>query len=89
MINNNLEDPSRNIVNAGMVKSLSSGITMDGQIRGRMSFFPHINPGHIPDIRRIDITLAVETDEVDPSTKARKQMTYMTSVAVRNHALNQ
>ncbi len=40
----------------------------------------------IPNIRRIDITLAVETDEVDPVTKARKRMTYSTSVLVRNHA---
>ncbi len=40
----------------------------------------------IPNIRRIVITLAVETDEVDPATKARKQMIYSTSVLVRNHA---
>ena len=40
----------------------------------------------IPDIRRIDITLAVESDEVDPATKQRKKMTYSTSVLVRNHA---
>jgi type II secretory pathway component PulJ len=40
----------------------------------------------IPNIRRIDITLAVETDEVDPTTKARKRMTYSTSVLVRNQA---
>jgi hypothetical protein len=40
----------------------------------------------IPNIRRIDITLAVETDEPDPATKQRKRMTYSTSVLVRNHA---
>jgi type II secretory pathway pseudopilin PulG len=48
--------------------------------------YPHISPGQIPQIRRIDITLAVETDEVDPTTKARKRMTYSTSVLVRNQA---
>jgi type II secretory pathway pseudopilin PulG len=40
----------------------------------------------ISNIRRIDITLAVETDEVDPATKVRKRMTYSTSVLVRNQA---
>ena len=49
-----------------------------------------LNPGaklsDIPKIRRIDITLAVESAEVDPSTKLPKQMTYSTSVLVRNHA---
>jgi prepilin-type N-terminal cleavage/methylation domain-containing protein len=39
----------------------------------------------IPNIRRIDITLAVETDEVDPASKRRGQMIYSTSVLVRNH----
>ena len=39
-------------------------------------------------IRRIDITLGVETEEVNPSTQRRRQMTYSTSVLVRNHALN-
>jgi hypothetical protein len=49
-----------------------------------------LNPGgnsnDIPKIRRIDITLAVETDEIDPSSRGRKQMVYSTSVLVRNHA---
>jgi prepilin-type N-terminal cleavage/methylation domain-containing protein len=39
----------------------------------------------IPDVRRIEITLAVETDEVDPASKKRRQMIYSTSVLVRNH----
>jgi hypothetical protein len=46
---------------------------------------PGVNSNDFPRIRRIDITLAVETDEVDPSTRGRKQMTYSTSVLVRNH----
>ena len=49
------------------------------------SLNPGANSNDIPRIRRIDITLAVETDEVDPSTRGRKQMIYSTSVLVRNH----
>lgn len=51
--------------------------------------YPGEDSNVIPDIRRVDITLAVETDEVDPSTKARRRMIYSTSVFVRNHALIQ
>jgi len=40
----------------------------------------------IPNIRRIDIALAVETDEPDASPQRRKRITYSTSVLVRNHA---
>jgi type IV pilus assembly protein PilW len=51
--------------------------------------FPHTNPSDIPNIRRIDITLAVATDEIDPNTRQPRQMIYSTSVIVRNHALTQ
>jgi hypothetical protein len=51
-----------------------------------VELFPDTNPAAIPNIRRIDITLAVETDEVDPASKTRKRMIYSTSVLVRNHA---
>lgn len=44
-------------------------------------------PGRIPEIRRIEITLAVETEEVDPSTRQRRSMIYTTSVIPRNHGL--
>ena len=50
--------------------------------------YPDTTPADIPKIRRIDITLAVATEEVDPSTKQARQMIYSTSVLVRNHALN-
>jgi type II secretory pathway component PulJ len=46
------------------------------------------NTNLIPEIRRIDIILDVETEEVDPGTQQRRQMTYSTSVLVRNHVLN-
>lgn len=39
----------------------------------------------MPDIRRIEITLAVETELVDPNTNARRRMIYSTSVIPRNH----
>jgi prepilin-type N-terminal cleavage/methylation domain-containing protein len=49
---------------------------------------PGGNPAVIPQIRRIHITLAVQTDEVDPSTRQPRRMIYSTSVFVRNHAIN-
>ena len=51
-------------------------------------YLPGGDPTQIPNIRRVDITLAVETEERDPSTKARRRMIYSTSVLVRNHALS-
>jgi Tfp pilus assembly protein PilW len=42
-------------------------------------------PASIPDIRRIEITLVVETENVDPNTGVRRRMTYSTSVIPRNH----
>jgi prepilin-type N-terminal cleavage/methylation domain-containing protein len=43
-------------------------------------------PGLIPDIRRIDITLAVDTEHVDPNSNQRRRLIYSTSVIPRNHA---
>lgn len=40
---------------------------------------------NIPNIRRIDITLAVETD--DPNANKRQRMIYSTSVIPRNHGI--
>ena len=40
----------------------------------------------IPDIKRVLITLAVETENPDLNTGQRKKMVYSTSVIVRNHA---
>ncbi|TRZ74575.1 MAG: hypothetical protein D4R93_06340 [Deltaproteobacteria bacterium] len=44
-------------------------------------------PAGIPNIRRIDITLAVETENVDPNTNQRRRLIYSTSVIPRNHAI--
>lgn len=46
-------------------------------------------PGSIPEIRRIEITLAVETEDVDPNTGQRRHLIYSTSVIPRNHAQSQ
>ena len=42
-------------------------------------------PAAIPNIRRIEITLAVETEDVDPNTNQRRHLIYSTSVIPRNH----
>jgi prepilin-type N-terminal cleavage/methylation domain-containing protein len=44
-------------------------------------------PAGIPNIRRIDITLAVETEDVNVNTGQRITLTYSTSVIPRNHAI--
>ena len=43
-------------------------------------------PGSIPKIRRIQIVLVVETDDLDINTHLRKRIIYSTSVIPRNHA---
>lgn len=40
----------------------------------------------IPNIRRVLITLAVETENIDPTTGQRRRLVYSTSAIVRNHA---
>jgi len=44
-------------------------------------------PNNILLIRRIEITLAVETEDVDPNTLQRRRMIYTTSVMPRNHGI--
>jgi len=43
-------------------------------------------PASIPNIRRIQITLAVDTENVDPNTFQRRRMIYTTSLVPKNHA---
>jgi hypothetical protein len=48
-------------------------------------------PAGIPNIRRIEITLAVETEDPDPNvpgTTQRRRLIYSTSVIPRNHAIS-
>jgi type II secretory pathway pseudopilin PulG len=51
-----------------------------------VEILPGTNPALIPDIRRIDITLVVDTEFVDPNTNQRRRMIYSTSDIPRNHA---
>lgn len=44
-------------------------------------------PVRIPDIRRIEITLAVETEHINPNTGQRQRLIYSTSVIPRNHVI--
>ncbi len=44
-------------------------------------------PAAIRNIARIDITLWVETEEVDPNTGQRRRTVYSTSVIPRNHVI--
>ena len=44
-------------------------------------------PAGIPNIRRIEIVLAVETEDVDVNTNQRRRLIYSTSVIPRNHAI--
>ncbi|MCX7982875.1 MAG: prepilin-type N-terminal cleavage/methylation domain-containing protein [Syntrophales bacterium] len=44
-------------------------------------------PAAIPNIRRILITLAVETEDIDPASGQRRRLIYSTSVIPRNHAI--
>jgi hypothetical protein len=43
-------------------------------------------PANIPNVRRIQITLAVDTENVDPNTFQRRRMIYTTSLVPKNHA---
>jgi prepilin-type N-terminal cleavage/methylation domain-containing protein len=45
-------------------------------------------PAGIPNIARIDITLWVETADIDVNSGHRRQMVYSTSVVPRNHVLS-
>ena len=45
-------------------------------------------PAAIPNIRRVDITLAVETEYNDATTGRKRRLIYSTSVIPRNHAIN-
>jgi prepilin-type N-terminal cleavage/methylation domain-containing protein len=44
------------------------------------------NTVQIPNIRMIEITLAVDTDEINPDTKQRRRMIYTTREILRNHS---
>ncbi|HOG17835.1 MAG: hypothetical protein A4E73_03709 [Syntrophaceae bacterium PtaU1.Bin231] len=54
----------------------------DGQGTELTSF-----PGDIPNIARIEMTLWVETEDIDPNLQQRRRFIYSTSVIPRNHVI--
>ncbi len=46
-------------------------------------------PANISEIRKINITLVVDTEDIDPNLGKRRRTFYSTSVIPRNHAINQ
>jgi prepilin-type N-terminal cleavage/methylation domain-containing protein len=46
---------------------------------------PSVPAASVPNIRRIEITIAAQTEDVDPNTKQRRSLIYSTSVIPRNH----
>jgi len=45
-------------------------------------------PALIPNIRTMEIFLVVETENIDPTTNARKRLVYSTCVIPRNHGIS-
>jgi hypothetical protein len=52
-----------------------------------VEIFPATTPSVIPAIRTIEMTLAVETSDVDTTTNQRRRLIYSTRVTPRNHAI--
>ena len=76
----NIDDgiPIFRYYNGSMTELLVTGSTVGA---GQQACLPVC----IPDIRMIEITLAVETDEIDPATKQPRRMIYSTREILRNH----
>ncbi len=69
-----------------LVRNAAAGIPVFRYFNGSGAEIPAANlPASIPDIRRIDITLVVDTEFVDPNTNQRRRLIYSTSVIPRNH----
>ena len=78
-----------NDTNGNGIYDDSTDIPMFTYFDGAGDQIPFANlPANIPNIRRIDITLQVETDEINPATGQRGKMIYSTSVLPRNHAMS-
>jgi hypothetical protein len=76
-------DPTAPIKNGANVPAIFRYYNSNGN-----ELYPGTTPADIPNIRRIDITLAAQTEDPDPSTHTFRRMIYSTSVLVRNHAIN-
>lgn len=85
-------DPATTVVRTVKVINNTLGIPVFRYFNGAGSEIFVTNddtglPVKIPDIRRIEIVLAVETEGIDPNTGQPKRMIYSTSVIPRNHAI--
>ena len=90
----NIQGNPRNVRVINDILGITNGMGVPAIFRyfdGRSpatELYPEADPTAIPNIRRIDITLGVETDEVDPNTQQPRRMIYSSSVVVRNHSIN-
>ena len=50
-----------------------------------IEIFPGTDPTQIPNIKTIEISLVVETEDNDPTTNTKKRLVYSTRVIPRNH----
>jgi type II secretory pathway pseudopilin PulG len=84
--------PSAGDPESGGVKVINGSLGLDMfkyyDETGTNTIDPVATPGDIPAIRRIEITIAVETKDVDPGTNQKRKLIYRTSVIPKNHGIN-
>ena len=85
VINNTLGIPVFRYFNGAGACILEAGETATGNCVGNVDNTRL--PGAIPNIRRIEIVLAIETEGVEITTGQSKKLIYSTSVIPRNHAI--
>jgi len=68
--------------------SLNISVFRYFQANGTEIFPTASNTTPIPNIRRITITLCVQTQNIDPTTKRPRYLVYATSVIPMNHGIN-
>lgn len=89
---------ARTAVTQTLLGPVSASVRTVRVINGAVPVFRYYNPagaelsldGHperIPEIRRIEIALVVESEEVDPSSGQPRRLSYSTSVIPRNHGV--
>ena len=67
----------------------TAGVSLFTYYDGNDDQIPYANlPASIPDIRRIRITLVVDTEAIDRSLNRRRRTISSTSIIPRNHAIN-
>ena len=78
-----------NDVNGNNAYDLGADIPVFRYYDGKnVELFPGTTPAVIPDIRTIEITLVVDTADIDLTIKQKRRMIYSTRVVPRNHFRN-